>query len=248
MRIFITILLCAALVLSGSSCNQARSVIKRKNEAVSQSAYAINDGFKTGRYDISFRYSANLVKLVPPPEKRISVQAVRIPIAKAVATTPQSKGTRFKNAVVDITGKYFSSPDTTLGEQVIILPPEAAHQKIIVEDSPEYQTLLTEVKGLREQILREKKTEAKVEVATDTILRDEAKVVGKAAEPKSHWWNGLKWGFRLFSLFGIVGVILLCICFPAAIPLVINVCGTILGMIRRAGNGLLGWIARKWKK
>lgn len=252
-RILIS-LLSLALVFGPLGCG--RSAPQRRQEAVSQGVYAVNDGLKNGRYDISFRYSAELVKIVPPPEKRIPVKPIKIPAAKPIATDGQPKvGGKLRNVVVDVTGKYFAEPDTSLGENAIILPPSAANMTVIVEDSPEYKALLEKYESIRKQRAEEKKSEAKFEKGVEKVQRDDAKTVAKAEASHKNIFQKIGSWFSFLSFFSLTGIILtiagiivLCVLFPPLVPMVMSVAGRLFSAGLTLVNTVLAALARRFKK
>lgn len=237
-----------------TSCD---STVKKKNEAVSQAVYAIHDGFQKSRYDIAFRYSVELVRLVPPPDKKIEVKPIKAPVKNQLKSgelkeLKETKVNPVKNIIVDITGRYFSTPETSLGENLVILPEIAANKIVVVENSLEFNKLLEENKELKNQIIKEKKENEKFSGRVDTVIKEESNIIQKAANSKKDWFgglfSGLKWGFEFFSILGIAGVIAVCIFFPAAIPLLINIFTSLFSVITSVGNSLLKWINKGFTK
>ncbi|MFM9826665.1 hypothetical protein [Flavobacterium sp.] len=244
---------CSSILISCllTSCN---STVNKKNEAVSQAVYAIHDGFQKSRYDIAFRYSVELVRLVPPPDKKIEVKPIKVPVKSQPKSgeLKEAKVNPTKNIIVDITGRYFSTPETSLGENLVILPEIAANKIVVVENSLEFNKLLEENKELKNQIIKEKKENEKFSGRVDTVIKEESNIIQKAANSKKDWFgglfSGLKWGFEIFSILGIAGVIAVCIFFPAAIPLLINIFTSLFSVITSVGNSLLKWINKGFTK
>lgn len=63
------------LFLSGC----ATKYVEKTSETMSQTAYAIHDSAQIGRYDLLDGYTENLIKLVPPPKKKIVIQSFDSP-------------------------------------------------------------------------------------------------------------------------------------------------------------------------
>lgn len=208
---------------SFSSCNWTAK--KQKSEAISRASHAIHEGFQKSRYDIAFRYSVELVRLVPPPDKRIEIKAIKAPKTKSPADSKNIKEVKTnssKNIIIDITGKIFSSPDTSLGENLVILPEIAANKTVVVENSAEFNTLLEENKELKKQIIKERKEKEKFEKQVDTVIKKEAETIRRADERdiinKHSFWGKVKfWGIVVACAGGLGALMWF---FPVIIPVV----------------------------
>ena len=245
----------ACVMFGSAGCD---SGVKRRRETISQGVYAVNDGLNKGRYDVSFRYSAELVKLVPPPEKRIEVKPIKIPVARAIYAQTDSKPSvskRFGNIIVDITGRYIDAPDTSLGENAIILPPSAAGKIVIVEDSAEYQELLEKYSAIKKQIEKEQKEKVKFENKVAEVQRDDAKTIEKIETGEKGVFAKIGSFFSWFSFFGLTGIIIttvgllvVCILFPPLLPLVMSAVGRLFSASLSAVNLALFYLGRIFRR
>jgi hypothetical protein len=111
-------LLAFFLLLSGCS-----SKIARQNESVRQGVYAVNDSINFKRYDLAKKYSAELTRIVPPPENRIEVSAF------SIQTGVDKKG-------------YTVLPEDTNSDEVIIENSE--QYKALVEQNKSLSVMISQ--------------------------------------------------------------------------------------------------------
>ena len=72
----VKILFVLFLCLLFSSCAARIEYVEKTSETMSRTVYALDESLRFGRYDLSDMYSANLLKLVPPPEKPIRITPI----------------------------------------------------------------------------------------------------------------------------------------------------------------------------
>ncbi len=197
-----------ALFVSGCATAQQKRMV-----VASQAAYAINDSLKAGRVDLAKKYSEQLVRLAPPPKKRIEVKPIEI-------TRPTTDG---------------QSEKVTL----TILPPEYQNRETLITGSKEFTKIVEEHPDIAAQLKKEDKTLDSFTKTTDSTLRAVEAELDK--EKKKSFWG---WLWAAVSGFGIIGIVILCVVFPAAIPIVINVFTSIIGGINR-GISALGGMFKK---
>ena len=102
-----------------TSCQHNR-YIEKYSEPLAQAVYGVNDSLDKGRVDLTWFYSNQTVKLVPPPKNRIPIKAIY----------------SHNNSTVKVKSGY-----TDEGQRVIIVPDSYKNNKVIVVDTAEYETL-----------------------------------------------------------------------------------------------------------
>jgi hypothetical protein len=139
------------------------------------------------------------------------------------------------------------------GKEVVILPEEDADLPDVAVDSTGFNTLVSQDKGLQDQLNAENGTLAKVEKAADQVITAEAKDAAKQ-EARPSLWSGI---WKKLTLFGVPvlligGAVVLCLFFPALLPLFVSlakvlfsICNSVIGLIGSAITSVLSWIKPK---
>lgn len=126
-----------------------------------------------------------------------------------------------------------------VSQTLVILPEELKDKTVIVENSQEFNKVLEQSKELQKQVAAEKKEFNKFQDKVDDSIRTTQAELAK--EKKKSFWG---WATGLVGGLGFVGIILLMVFFPAAIPLIINVVSSVFGVF----NKLLAYVAGLFKR
>lgn len=124
-------------------------------------------------------------------------------------------------------------------KKYVVLPVDYDGKPLLTLDSPEYKTVVSENKELKEQVAQEAESFQKYERKTQDIVRkanDELET-----QKRSGFWG---WFFALGSLGSIAAAIAVCVFFPAAMPLIANVLQGFIGGI----NSTIKMITNLFKK
>lgn len=256
MKKFLLSFLIFFVLLGNDGC--VNSLATKKKQSVSQSVWAIHDSFAVSRVDLAKKYSDESIRLIAPPSVRIKISGIRAanlnPADKSGEQSLLKKITGIKNpsqknVKVDVEGKYINFPDTRINpnQNVVILPPEFKGAPVVVEDSPEYQKLLSENSALKKQIEKERADFAKVEKKDDKVLIEQDKIVEKAEEKniiaQHSFWGKVKfWGM---IIGGVAGLGALMFFLPAAIPIVTSVFSGFVSLIGGFFRAILGLFGKK---
>lgn len=253
------ILLFACLFLNG--CGGALKLQKKQSELVSETVWAANDNAKIGRFDQTSKYLSQAVRLIPPPKFRVGV----VPFREAARpnANPAIKKNIFsgfnlskkhqENIKIDVEGKYLQFPDTGINPEknVVVLPPEFKNAEVVVEDSPQYQAILSRNSDLEKEVAKEKIARLKSDAKVDEIQREKEKIIEKAAEKEvvenSKFWTKVKnWGeiLGIVVLLGVGGWALIAFA-PAAIPVIGSVFGIIGRLIAGFFRAIFGLFSKK---
>lgn len=197
-------LLLAFIGITFSGCSSAA---KRKQEVQRQVLYSVIDSVKKSRYDLAEKYANEAARVIPPPKKRIVINEFKLDNPKFA---PES-GLKLKT-------------DTNL----VVLPEKESGKKVIVRESAEYKKAVSENKTLAKTELSNDKTIEKLGTQVDKVLRDNETELLK--EKKKSWWGWLIGGF---SIGTIILVVVLVAVFPAALPLVMNIFGCLVGLVNK---------------
>jgi hypothetical protein len=99
---------------------------------------------------------------------------------------------------------------------IAILPEEFTNKKVIIEGSEDFKLLLND-KELKIRLDKEKVTMESFSKDVDNILRQKQ---DQKKEPATFSWIG--WMFKLGGLFGLTGLVVIFVFFPALIPVVVS--------------------------
>lgn len=128
------------------------------------------------------------------------------------------------------TNKYIVLPQAYDGTPALTIGTKAFEE--VVAKSPE----------LKKQLVQEEKDVKSFEKVVDDSMRSTEKEIEK--ERKASWFSWL-WGiFSFLGIGGIIGIIVLCALFPAAIPIVTSIFGSVIAI----ANRILTAIAKLWRK
>lgn len=239
------LLLVTYLGLSAVGCTTTGQQIQNRNDAlVSKSVYATDDSIKAKRYDLAKSYSAQTIRLVPPPKASDRIKITPVTMKKAPSKTegksPPTKPANSANNPV-------TEPDYTETNQevpVVVLPAEDANAKVIVENSPEYQALLKdkETERLAKEALQSQ---------VDQLLLDKENYRKEqlAKEGQKTWWDKIKSFFGWGGLFGTLGLIGLGVLFflnPALFFVVISLIKNIIVWILGRLKIFIAYFNDKW--
>lgn len=201
-----------AMMLTG-----CQTAAVKQQKAISTGVYAIQSSMKAGRFDLAEKYEEQLVKVVTPPKNKIQIKTFAPVPSKDFSLVEQSP-----NA---------SKP-------YVVLPEEFKNAPVIVNNSTQFNAIVNSSPVLKNQI---KKEDAQVGTFTKQINKtvDALKTESLAAKKKG-WFGGIfGWVTGILGTVGILGTIALCVFFPAAIPIVMDVFKIFFGVI----NDIFKWIA-----
>jgi hypothetical protein len=157
-----------------------------------------------------------------------------------------------KKGRVDLAQKYSSTlraanPSKTViavkefdsgSKKYVVLPVDYDGKPLLTLDSPEYKEVLDQNKELKEQVAQEVEQFQKYEKKTaEVLIKANEELEG---EKRSSFWG---WFLALGSVGGIAGLIALCVFFPAAQPLIVNVLQGLISGI----NSFIKMIANLFK-
>ena len=103
---------------------------EKQSEALSQAVYLADDSFEVGRFDVTDSSLDQAIKIVKPPKKRQKIYSV-------------ARSTQ--NEVKRETDVFSPEPQTNKG-RIVIVPERFKNQEIVVVNSDEYKTLLSDKK------------------------------------------------------------------------------------------------------
>lgn len=235
MKIKGIIIICLSAILL--SCSSAS---KKRNEAISKGVYATSESIDVGRIDLADKYIKQVIKLVPPPDKKIPIASFRV-LKPELRETAKTKGPISRNQE-----GYFGFDDKIDTEPVVVLPERFQNKPVIIENSPEYIKLVNENESLKKQLEDERAELAKFQNKVEDAQRAQAKELAKAEEPKkTNWFAWITGGAGIMSVLGITGVIVLCILFPPLMPLFLNFFQTIFSSVISFINFILKQFNKK---
>lgn len=120
---------------------------------------------------------------------------------------------------------------------VVILPHEFINEPVVVEDTPEYQDLLSHNDELTAQVIQDKKNLDDSQKNIDSLLiqkdqlNKQVQIEAAKYEQESKWHKILAWGLGSLGILIPIAVIALCIFFPALIPAIFNIFVSIIHQI-----------------
>lgn len=149
---------------------------------------------------------------------------------------------KYKNNI-----KSFSVPTSGAAHlknvDYVVLPPELVNRPVIIEDSKEYKEILVANKELAKQVESEKKKVEAFKGEVDNTIRAVQNEATK--EKKKGFWG---WILAAVSSFGLIGIVLVAIFFPAALPIILSVAQSVFSFILNWFKTILGIIGGYFKK
>ncbi len=214
MKSCISFVLLFVLCFNFGCANQ--NALKRRMDAISTGTYAIKDSIDNNRYDLASKYSTQLVRLVPPPKHRIKILPLIV--------SEESSNQKYKKTL-------------------LVLPKENAavlKENIIVEDTPDFQSLILNNSNLGKQQDFDIKSFNGFSGKVDKSIKEESKVQEELNQTGKHSWFGklfsfLKWGGLITTILIVGGVLVIAIFFPMLWPIVLD----IFGIFKRIFNFIL---------
>ena len=138
-----------------------KTVAQKRSEAISIGVHSVNKSLKANRLDLAFKYSNELIKIVPVPKKPIDIKPVIKKDSKGVTT-------RF-----------------------VVLPPNFDLDiRPLVIDSPDFVKLTLEDPAIKKQLESDNKAAGKFEAKVDDAFRATVKDAD-SLPPKKFPWLGV---------------------------------------------------------
>lgn len=129
-------------------------------------------------------------------------------------------------------------------KEFVILPKQFNGLTTVAFDSPAFTLAVGQDKALQGQLRAEKVALENFTKGTEDILRDKEAQAGKYDAQKPTIWQGIKnWGKWLSMPVLLIGGVVLCVLFPAIIPLL----QAAVSLLVSVASGLISWIAGKIK-
>lgn len=188
----------------------------KQRKAISQGVYATKASIAAGRFDLAKQYNDEVARIVAPPSKPIVVQSVKTDAQKATKNSP-----------------------ATTSQQYVVMPPDLIGLPTVVVGSQQWNDLLNNNKTLQAQVVKEHDNLKEYHNTVDKSLQATADELAK--EKKKSWWG---WLISGLGITGILGIVALCIFFPAAIPVVLEVVEFVISL----GNKILTQIGKALSK
>ena len=124
-------------------------------------------------------------------------------------------------------------------KKYVVLPVDYTNKPTLTLDSPEYNEILSQNQELKKQVAQEVESFQKYEAKTREAVRKANEEASR--ERRSGFWG---WFFALGSLGSILGIVAVCIFFPAAQPLIANILQSFISGV----NHSINMIAKLFKK
>lgn len=128
-----------------------------------------------------------------------------------------------------------------ISEKIVVLPSQFQNTKTVVSGSDEFNKLITENSELKKQFELERKEMGLLVASIDKTNRDLAIELEKSKAEKKGLFS---WIWGLVGGLGIIGTIVLVIAFPAALPIITNIFGIVMGWFK----SLIASISNLFKK
>jgi hypothetical protein len=219
MKYYTIILIAIISLFTLTSCDN-EIVIEKYSETLEQGIYAVADSLNSGRVDLAESYINNVETIVPVPKNRIIITPVIKDGIRYVIIND-----REKNSKVIIVGS--SDFKELLNEKAINQKEEeiaanfqqqADKQKQI--DTDALNQLVIENKKLTEEITQQ-----------NTIIEEYHNSLEYKVKSFLHW---LSIGSLLGIPFVAIGLVVLCIFFPPAIPFVLQLVAYVISIVKIA--------------
>lgn len=122
----IVLLVCGLILLT--SCT---FYTEKQSEILSQSTYAVKDSLEQGRFDLAEKYSDQTIRIVKPPQKRITINPIleNLPSGSFISQPPPLT-------------IYNPPPNINEKRRVIIVPERFKNDPVVAVNSIEYEKLL----------------------------------------------------------------------------------------------------------
>lgn len=127
--------------------------------------------------------------------------------------------------------------------QYIVLPLEYSGTPALTIGTKPFEEAVAQSAELRKQLATEEKEIKKFEATVDNSIRATVKQADKD-EKRTGMFGWLMGTLGVLGIGGIIGLIVLCALFPALIPIVVNLFGSVMAI---ANQGLSA-VARLWKR
>lgn len=211
-----------AFSVTFTGCSSAQ---KKQNIAISRAVYAIQESNRVGRFDISSKLTDELVRIVPPPKKKIKVNAFDVP--------------KSGQKVFDKKGIFSKDNIPVPSDRFVVLPSGFENKPVIVENSAEFDKLVAENKEIQVKEAENQKSVTGFTKEVEKVIAAKEKELAK--EKKKSWWG---WVLSLVGGLGIIGTIVLLAVFPQLIPIAIGIFGRFVNIV----NSLFGAIGGFFKR
>lgn len=217
------------------------SVQQREATAISKSVYAIHDSIEAGRFDLSKQYSDESIRLVPPPSKKDRIKVNKFEVKRQPPTSTSGEETI----------------PPILSKQYVVLPSGFNESDVVVVGSDQYNNLLAHDVSLQKLLAKEKIDFTSYKEKNDGIIRDKDEELKELRAKPGFFrtiWNFatgfLKWGTLGAVLLG-VGLVVLCVLVPPAIPFVFSALkgvGAVIGVVLRLLGQVIMWLVHLLEK
>lgn len=205
-------------------------------EQVRVGVYATHDSIGVSRYDLAKRYSAETVRMVPPPQRRMVIRAL-----EQIQQEERAKGNR--SWVSKIKNKGKKQPSNVPRKSYIVLPEGSDASMVLVENSPEFLALKSENDGLKSQLETEAKSFSEYRKVNDaTLIKQDQELKELRAYKEYHsFWNTIKRWYNRILGWGTIGLIIFAI--AAAVSFIwFRPAWSLFAAVLRAASTVIMWI------
>jgi hypothetical protein len=192
-------------------------VIEKYSETLEQGVYAVADSLTNGRVDLAESYINNVEKIVPVPKNRILITPVIKDGIRYIVINDREKNSK----VIIVGSKDFNDLlklkviNQSQQDQANQFAQQASEQA--KKDADALNQLVVENKKLNDEIVQQ-----------DKIIQEYHNSLEYKVKSFIHW-------IVIGSFFGIpflgIALVALCIFFPPAIPVVLQIFGAVTGVI-----------------